>query len=207
MSQKEIRSLAWTFIVIISLGGEIMKRQNLLIVLLLVPCIWGYVAITDLGAVVDTDPGSALAAEQAENHYIDPVCNREVNRDTPHMREVDGKIYHFCSAACKRAFKKEIVEAPVVKVKMIYIDPVCGCRVSEDTPHIASYNDAMYHFCSTFSKNVFLSSPKEFSCFCAEGEHCPHRDAKVGKPCRKDRIPGYGLWSKWACPKHHTRFY
>ncbi len=75
-----------------------MKRRYLLIMLLLVPCIWGYMTIfINTGAAADEDIGGALAAEQAEKYFADPVRGKGVNKDTPHMKVVNGKTYHFCS--------------------------------------------------------------------------------------------------------------
>src|SRR3989338_436122 len=102
-----------------------MERLNRLITPLTVFCLCSFIAVTGQGEVVGIGTGTAVAPEKVKNYYIDPVCSREVNKDTPHTREVDGKVYYFCSEACKRAFKKEMVETP--GIKLIYIDPVCGC--------------------------------------------------------------------------------
>ncbi|OHB95903.1 MAG: hypothetical protein A3G17_01510 [Planctomycetes bacterium RIFCSPLOWO2_12_FULL_50_35] len=177
-----------------------MERLNRLITPLTVFCLCSFIAVTGQGEVVGIGTGTAVAPEEVKDYYIDPVCSREVNKDTPHTREVDGKIYYFCSEACKRAFKKEMVETP--GIKLIYIDPVCGCRVDEDAPHVAKYKGTTYYFCIRPCRNRFLASPELFSCYCVEGEHCPHRESRPGEPCEQGSILGWGRWSHWGCPIH-----
>jgi cytochrome oxidase Cu insertion factor (SCO1/SenC/PrrC family)/YHS domain-containing protein len=48
------------------------------------------------------------AAQQPQTTEIDPVCNMgiTVNTDTPHA-EYQGRVYHFCSDACRRRFTQE----------------------------------------------------------------------------------------------------
>ncbi|MBB5253549.1 YHS domain-containing protein [Sulfurisphaera ohwakuensis] len=38
---------------------------------------------------------------------IDPVCGMEVNESSQYKTMYKGKIYYFCSSACKRAFEKD----------------------------------------------------------------------------------------------------
>ncbi len=36
---------------------------------------------------------------------IDPVCQMEINEETPqHRSEYEGKTYYFCAAGCKKTF-------------------------------------------------------------------------------------------------------
>ncbi|WP_390533058.1 YHS domain-containing protein [Sulfurisphaera ohwakuensis] len=38
---------------------------------------------------------------------IDPVCGMEVNESSQYKTMYKGKIYYFCSSACKKAFEKD----------------------------------------------------------------------------------------------------
>ena len=37
--------------------------------------------------------------------HRDPVCEMNVEDDTPHQTEHNGERYYFCSAGCKEAFE------------------------------------------------------------------------------------------------------
>jgi YHS domain-containing protein len=36
----------------------------------------------------------------------DPICGMHVDPNNAYYTEIGGKIYHFCGAGCKAAFKK-----------------------------------------------------------------------------------------------------
>ena len=38
--------------------------------------------------------------------HRDPVCEMNVEDDTPHQTTYEGQRYYFCSAGCKEAFEK-----------------------------------------------------------------------------------------------------
>lgn len=38
--------------------------------------------------------------------HKDPVCGMDVDADTEHQSEHDGRRYYFCSADCKETFKR-----------------------------------------------------------------------------------------------------
>ena len=104
--------------------------------------------------------GGWLAAAQAADKAVDPVCGMSVTKATAkHTFDYKGTTYYFCSEGCKTSFAKEPEKylAPGAEKKMMggmmagqgmmqgqmkhaqaadpskAVDPVCGMSVDKAT--------------------------------------------------------------------------
>ena len=44
---------------------------------------------------------------KVKKKYKDPVCRKWLGKETKNVVEKDGKVYYFCSPACKEKFEKD----------------------------------------------------------------------------------------------------
>ena len=105
----------------------------------------------------------------------DPVCGMQVDTHAAaHTVPHGGRLYHFCSAHCKRQFEAEptrylqpsppaaanAARAPQPK-KELAKDPICGMTVDKAAALRTERGGRAYYFCSTNCQKTFESPEQE----------------------------------------------
>jgi Cu+-exporting ATPase len=80
-----------------------------------------------------------------------------------------GKVYYFCSDACRRAFERNpdyyLEHGPTGK------DPVCSMEVPETVPYKFTYKGVTYYFCCEDCLEEFKSDPEYYVSRLQRGPH------------------------------------
>ncbi len=127
----------------------------------------------------------------------DPVCGMTVTPQSPHRHEHAGTSYYFCSTGCRTKFAADPAKylqpaaaAPAVALK----DPVCGMKVTPQSPHRHEHAGTTYYFCSAGCRDKFAAKPAQYL------QPAPPKPAAPLTPAAPAAPPAAG--AQYTCPMH-----
>jgi P-type Cu+ transporter len=80
-------------------------------------------------------------------------------------------------------------------------DPVCGMKVTEQSPHVFHYKNNPIYFCSAGCKTKFISSPEKYSATDSDAKATSHNQAPVGTIYTCPMHPEVRQEHAGSCPK------
>ncbi len=107
----------------------------------------------------------------------DPVCGMEVSTDSQWKYRWEGQTWYFCSETCEQKFRQhpeayvhqpsledadESAAGTAAEEGELH-DPVCGMKVSPDSPYRETWQGRIWYFCSEDCQHKFHRDPELYT--------------------------------------------
>ena len=105
-----------------------------------------------------------IGQTNAQDIYIDPVCNSKVDKTESYDWTYAGKKYYFATYACRASFKmnpQQFLLKNCVKDNVM-IDPVCGMKVNKEESYDWKYKMKSHYFDTYECRETFKTNPEKF---------------------------------------------